>query len=236
MKKDLALCIVFALLIFVLSAAADSVWMPMDDFFAGTWDPESDAYCGHESNPLYIAAGPEGYVRAVYTPVDQQIVGTYPNGTEFQINFICGVGDDRWGTVYAVRLPGETVFTPDWIGKSGYISLKDLVPACDTDVFTELNSNSIFGYTEEFDPCEPYFPFVIWSYPNSNVQLDIVNEQTLEWFCPMRESGYFPIRVSTVYKDPDGDRWLSVHLLKPETRGWLNLDHPMEGAVIQNFE
>ena len=115
MKKNLAFCIVFALLISVLSAAADSVWMPMDDFFAGTWDPESDAYCGHESSPLYIAAGPEGYVRAVYTPVDQQIVGTYPNGTEFQINFICGVGGDRWGTVYAVRLPGETVFTLDWI-------------------------------------------------------------------------------------------------------------------------
>ena len=175
---------------------------------------------------------------AVRTPLDHSELKSYPNGTEFLVNFMCGVGNDQWGTIRSVRLPGETVFKEDYSGTSGYIAKSELVPAFDTDAFVDLNFNSIFGFADDFDPCNPRQPFVIWSYPNSGVQLDVVTEGTLDWFCHEFEpdSQYFPILIDRVYYEPNGARWLSVTLQKPYTVGWINEAHPMDGAVIQSFE
>ncbi len=236
MRKYGIFCLIILILAVVLPAMADSVWMPMDDYFMDTWNPESDSKCEYQERPVYMAAGADGYVVSVRTPLDPTPVATYPNGTEFRMTFMCGIGDDRWGTIYAVRLPGEKTFNVDYSGSSGYISEKDLVRAYDTDVFSELNSNSIYGFAEKFDPCDPLTPFAIWSYPNSGIQMDVVTETMLEWLCSAGyDSEYFPIEVDRIYTDKNSVRWLSVHLMKPETFGWLNLDHPMDGAVIQNF-
>ena len=239
MKKYMILSLFFILLAAAVSVSADSVWMPVDDFFYETWQPESEATCEYQKRQIFMAAGQDGYVTAVRTPLDQVPLANYPNGTEFMMNFICGIGDNKWGTIRSYRLPGEKVFTEDYTGQSGYITAKDLVYAYDTYAFTGTNFNSIFGYTEPyFDPCRPMFPFVIWSYPNSGVQLDVVTEGTLDWFCHEYEPGsqYFPIKADRVYREADGTEWLSVILEKPYTYGWINMAHPMEGAVIQNFE
>ena len=196
MKKYMILSLVFVLLAAVISASADSVWSPIDDYFFETWKPESENTCEFQERQTFMAAGEDGYVTAVRTPLDHTELKQYPNGTEFLMNFVCGVGDDRWGTIRAVRLPGESVFTEDYTGQSGYIARKDLVRAYDTYAFTEMNCNSIFGYTEPyFDPCDPPYPFVIWSYPNSGVQLGVVTESSLDWFCHEFEPGgqYFPV-------------------------------------------
>ena len=165
-------------------------------------------------------------------------VAYYPNGTEFIIDYFCGIGADRWGTIRAVRLPGETVFREDNTGTSGYIAQNDLVYAFDSDAFVDLNFNSIYGFVDDLNVCEPRFPFVIWTYPNSGVQLEVVTEETLDWFCNQYDpdSQYFPIRMDRIYHAPDGSRWISVLLTRPYTYGWLDPDHPMEGAVIQSFE
>ena len=48
MKKLIILAVVFILITAFLPASADSVWMPMDDYFMDTWDPESDNTCGYQ--------------------------------------------------------------------------------------------------------------------------------------------------------------------------------------------
>ena len=233
MKHFTILYLIFLLLAAVFPAAADSVWTPVDDYFFETWQPESDAACESQKRPAFIAAGEEGFVVAVKTPLDQTPVATYPNGTEFLINFFCGIGEDQWGTVRAVRYPGQTTYREDWTGTSGYIAKKDLARAYDSESFSLLNAGSIKPYTEVFDPCEPRFTFVIWSYPDSGIQLSLVNDMVLDWFCHDREyyPEYQPYQVDRIYTAADGTRWLSVHQDKPDTWGWLNLDHPMDGAI-----
>ena len=233
MKKNGILCLLFVLSVTVLSAAADSVWTPMDDYFMETWNPENESTCEYQDRQTYMAAGEDGYVTAVKTPLDHWIVNTYPNGTEFMISFMCGIGNDQWGTIRAVRLPGEKVFTEDYTGTSGYIHISELVRAFDTDSFVDLNFNSIYGYADDFDPCDPKTPFVIWSYPNSGVQLSIISEDTLDWFCHEFTVGseYFPIIVDRYYVEPNGSRWLSVQVTKPNTYGWINAAYPMAGAI-----
>ena len=169
MKKYIIVIMVFALFFTALSAAADSVWMPMDDYFMDAWKPESDNSCEHQERVLYLAAGEKGYVTAVKTPLDQTPVKTYPNGTEFKITFICGKGSNLWGAVEAVRLSHETTFTEDWQGKSGYIALRDLVRSYDSEAFKEDHMKELVSVGEDdFDFCSGK-EFVLWSAPNSGV-------------------------------------------------------------------
>ena len=237
MKQFGIFCLIFVVLAVVLPVMADSVWLPVDDYFMSTWDPASDNTCEHVSRRTFMAAGKDGFVVAMKTPLDQTPIATYPNGTEFIVDFFCGIGEDKWGTVRSVRYPGENTFTEDYTGQSGYIAKRDLIQAYDTDSFSLLNSNSISEYTEEFDPCEPRMPFVIWSYPYSGVQLYVVTESTLDWFCHDHEMypDYHPYAADRIYYSPSGTRWLSVHQDKPYLDGWMDLDHPMEGAVIPQY-
>ena len=238
MKKIALFCVFFALCAAVMSAAADSVWMPVDDYFFETWQPESENTCTNVERKIYLAAGENGTVTAVRTPLDQTPLMTYPNGTEFIMDFFCGIGDDQWGTVRSVRMAGEKTFTEDYSGKSGYISQKDLVHAYDTVAFAELHSDSVYDFTEEFNVCEPHFPFVIWSYPGSGVQLTVVNDSMLDWFCHDYDVNveYFPIHMDRVFYAEDGSHWISVKLNKPYNYGWLHYEHPMDGAIIQNIQ
>lgn len=237
MKKFGMFCLIFVLLAVVLPVMADSVWTPMDDYFMNTWDPANDSTCENVSRRTFMAAGENGFVVAVKTPLDQTPIATYPNGTEFIVDFFCGIGDDQWGTIRSIRYPGQNIFSEDYSGQSGYITKKDLIRAYDTDAFSALNAGSISVYPETFNPCEQRFPFVIWSYPNSGVQLSLVSDSVLDWFCYDYESypDYHPFQVDRIYTDPNGTRWLSIHQDKPNTYGWLNLDHPMDGAVIPQY-
>ena len=237
MKKLGVFCLIFVVLAVVLPVMADSVWMPLDDYFMNTWDPASDQTCENVSRRTFMAAGANGYAVAVKTPLDQTPIATYPNGTEFIMDFMCGIGDEKWGTVRSVRYPGQNIFTEDYSGQSGYISQKDLVRAYDTDAFAALNFNSITAYTETFQPCREKAPFVIWSYPYSGVQLSLVSDSVLDWFCYDYESypDYHPFQADRIYTAPDGTRWLAVHQDKPNTYGWMNMDDPMGGAVIPQY-
>ena len=236
MKKLLLFCLLLFVFAAVIPAAADSVWMPSDEYFYGTWDPASDTTCTNVDRRIFMAAGENGFVTAVRTPLDRTPINSYPNGTEFIADFICGIGDDQWGTIRSVRKPGEQTFTEDYTGKSGYISMNELVYAYDTYAFSELHSGSIYSFSETFNICEPYYPFAIWTYPDSGVQLNVVTDDTLNWFCHEYQPEYFPIKFDRVYYAEDGSHWLSVKMTKPYAYGWLHYENPMDGAIIQSFQ
>ena len=236
MKRTMVFCLLFVLLLSAAAASADSVWTPIDDYFFETWQEKNGSSCQSVERQTFMAAGEDGFVVAMRTPVDQTPIATYPNGTEFEVSFFCGIGDNQWGTIRSVRFPGQRTFTQDWSGTSGYIAKKDLVQAYDSEAFSLLSSASITDFDASgFDACNT--PFVIWSYPNSGVQLDVVGETMLKYFCYDYGAGsqYFPVKLGRLYTDPAGVRWVSVHLTKPVTDGWINLDHPMEGAIEQKY-
>ena len=231
------LIIAFLLFAVVFPAAADSVWTPMDDYFMETWDPSSDNTCGAESRPFYMAAGERGYVTAVQTPLNQMELKNYPNGTEFKIAFICGRGDDLWGAVQAVRLNGETTFTEDWNGQSGYIAMSDLIRSYDSQAFQELNCNSIFGaYDELFDFCSAE-EIVLWSYPNSGVQLEYLDKEYMEYLCMDfgPDSDYRMYHYGPYYVEPDGNIWIEVTLRQVTEGGWFSPNRLTEGGIKPEY-
>ena len=91
MKKHIFLITVFILLSAVLSAMADSVWMPMDNYFMDTWKPESDNTCEHQQRPLYMAAGEKGYVTLTPTEPNSKSPLSAEKGTAFTERLkLCG--------------------------------------------------------------------------------------------------------------------------------------------------
>ena len=231
MRKYGIFCLIILILAVVLPAMADSVWMPMDDYFMDPWKPDSDNTCDFQERPYYLAAGEKGYVTAVKTPLDQTHINSYPNGTEFKIAFVCGSGNNLWGAVEAVRTNGETVFKEDWQGTSGYISMSDLVRAYDSDAFVEDHRESVYAFDESaYDLCSSG-EFVVWETPNSGVQMEYISQDYLSYLCMEFNEEYKPFHFGGFYYDLDGNRWVEVTLRRPSERGWINLDSPTSGGV-----
>ena len=206
------------LLMSVLSAAADMVWAPMDDYFGS-------AGCDYIERNVFMAAGEDGYAVTVRSPIDRTPVMIYPNGTELIIDYMCGTGDDLWGVIHKFRLPGEDRFTEVRSSDASYISSKDLIRSFDTDAFSELNSDRIEPFDpENFNPCAPH-SFVIWSYPGSGVQMFEVTEGALsEYYCQYFSEDHYLMTTDRIYSDENGVRWVEIELLKPFVRGWVNYD------------
>jgi hypothetical protein len=235
MKKHTIIITIFVLLAAVMQAAADSVWMPMDDYFMDAWKPESDNTCDHLERPFYLAAGEKGYVTAVKTPLDLTPLKTYPNGTEFKITFVCGKGDSLWGAVEAVRMNGETTFREDWKGESGYIFFSDLVRSYDSEAFKEDHMKELVSSGgDDFDICAGN-EFVLWQAPNSGVQLEYVYEGYLTYICMDYDESIPPehrmFHFGAFYRDPDGKRWAELSLRRDWETGWVCLDDLTGGGV-----
>ena len=233
MKKFFMLSVVLIFLTAVLSAAADSVWMPMDDYFMNTWEPGSDSTCESQVRPYYLAAGERGYVSSIKTPLDRTLLTTYPNGTEFKISFICGKGNDLWGAVEAIRKNGEIAFTEDWKGESGYIAMKDLVRSYDSQAFMEDHQSEIHAFAEDgYDFCSGN-ELVLWSAPNSGVQLEYVNSDYISYLCMDSdpEANFKLYHFGAFYIDPEGKRWVEITLRRETENGWFCLDDLTGGGI-----
>ena len=236
MKKYLVF-LLFILMAAALPVTADSVWMPMDDYFMDTWNPDSDNTCEFQDRPFYLAAGEKGYVTSVKTPLDHTEVKTYPNGTEFKIAFVCGSGRNLWGAIEAVRMNGETVFTEDWAGTSGYIAFNDLTRSYDSAAFTEVHAAEIYPFDEDdFDFCAGN-EFVLWTAPNTGVQMEYVSSDYIGYLCMDRdpEADYKLFTYGGTYQDPNGDNWVEVTLRRESEHGWFNLDHLTEGGIKPEY-
>ena len=233
MKKTVVFFLMFALLAAVLPAAADSVWMPMDDYFMTTWDPSSDNTCEYLERPFYMAAGKDGYVTAVRTPLDRTPLKTYPNGTEFQITFVCGTDNDLWGAVESVRPYGEVAFHEDYKGESGYIAFGDLVRAYDAEAFINDHASEIHAFAENgYDMCSGG-DFVLWSAPNSGVQIEYVKKDYISYLCMdyAPDAEYKMFNYGGYYIDEYGNRWVEATLRRTWEHGWFCLDRMTDGGI-----
>lgn len=232
MRKTVFLLVLSVLLLCTVSVMADSVWSPTDDWFFSTWSAEGDPACKSIERNLYTVAGKLGFAKAMETPVSNSIVEVYPNGTDLQIAFICGVGNEKWGTVRAVRNADEQTYTEDWEGKSGYIRMEDLEQTYDSISFIDDFSDELLPYKEEdFDPRNSE-GFVIWVYPGSYARLFEGNQEFIDYMNFVYDGDYSPYDMEWVYTDLDGGKWVSMYLHKPYTVGWVYVDDPLRTDPI----
>ena len=85
----LALILCFAL---AMSALADVIWEPEDDFYQKHKDE-----CYYEDR-VYIASGEAGYASVYKDPKAKKAKEELPNGTEFWVSYVWeGDGNGAWG-------------------------------------------------------------------------------------------------------------------------------------------
>lgn len=225
MKKTFFLIFAFIIAVSALPAAADLLWTPSDDYFKRAEGWFSLDSCEVQDRQFYLAAGESGYVTAYKTPKDKTPIAAYPNGTEFRIPFICGRGNNLWGTIEAVRFAGQIAFTMDWSGTSGYIPLSDLVLSYDTEAFAANHKDEITPFDEEsFDFCS-VDEFVLWKTPDTRVEVEYVDHRYLSVICDRLQ------KIGGYYVDPEGNRWIEITVRKQTEHGWFSPDVLTENDI-----
>ena len=228
MKKIEILMLFFCLLGVALSAEADGIWAPFDEYIIA-----NDNSCEIQQRPYFLASGKNGSVTAMKTPLDRTPIKTYPNGTEFKISYVCGKGNNRWAAIQAVRMSGKVVFTEVPNGINGYIPYGDLVRSYDSEEFTKDHKKQIQKFDEKkYNFCSSG-PFVLWSAPNSGVQIQYITSDMISMLCEfMRTSGgqYKRYEFGGTYKDEKGNRWVEF-TYNYQDHGWFCLDQMTKGGV-----
>jgi hypothetical protein len=228
MNKIEILVLAFCLLAMVLPAAADGIWAPIDEYIIA-----NDQSCNEQERPYFFAAGKQGSVTAMKTPLDRRPVNTWPNDTEFRISYVCGKGKDLWAVVQSVRSQGQTDFTEAKDGIGGYIPLSDLKPSYDTVDFTKEHAKEIKPFDEKkYNFCKAG-EFALWMTPNSGAQIKYVTADEVAMLCRMmEESGgvYKRYKFGGTYTDKQGKRWVEFTYNYRE-HGWFCLDQMTKGGV-----
>lgn len=219
MRKSII--VLFVLLCCVSNVFADSIWMPADEYFRESFSPESDKTCESVTRDIFTVNAADGKADAFLTPLSNEIVGSYPNGTEIRVSWVCGVGDNRWGSVRAVRYPDEEEFTEDWEGKSGYLRMRDLEQAYDAQAFLEDHADEAqdIPETQQFDLSDG---FILWRYPGSELIVYTCEKEYLEYL-----QGWAPFELKKLWTDEEGTLWGYMEMTRPIVTGWIDLDAPM---------
>ncbi len=144
------LLFLFAFMQMFVSAKADLVVLPDDDFFLS-----HEAEC--ESNPhYYLTDGPEGEVVLYKNPESDKEIDSFENGTKLFIRYT--YKDSRgimWGFVDADR-------------NSGWLPMEYMNQIYDSAQFKKDNMDKIKFKEGEFDISEIEGDIYIWDYPGSS--------------------------------------------------------------------
>lgn len=199
------------LLLSFLTVSADSIWMPIDLFF----DPETCEFTQRH----YIAASDEGEVTLVDTPITMRKIGTFANGIDFLISWVCkGPDDEPWGSFENYTEPDakEPVYVYGDV-RSGYLPMEDLKVVYDTISFTEDHPDDVKDI-ETFDLNKKSGKIILWAYPGAeriDYTLDI-KEIDSDGF--WTEDNY---QISKIYTDANGNDWVYFEIWPYKYKGWI---------------
>ena len=228
MKKYLFTILFLCFFSAILPAAGDGIWAPMDDYIMF-----EDDTCKAATRPFYMAAGKQGSVTMFRTPLDQTKIKTFPNGTEFRISYICGKGKNLWASVQGTRMAGEKMFTEGSNGLAGYIPFSDLVQSYDAEEFAKDHANQIRPFDEKNYDFYSGGDFVLWSTPNSGIQIQYIPSDTVALLCDFMEESdgqYKRYQFGGIYTDEKGNRWVEF-TYNFRDHGWFDLDRKTEGGI-----
>ncbi len=199
MKKRL-LALALALLVMAalpLSARADVIFTPDDDFYEDHYD-EMDYV-----NSGYIANGPGGALTLYESPENSMVKGTAENGEGVYVS-VRYTDDD--GVAWAQIELFERAL-------NGWVPMDYLVKVYNSDDFREEFADRVAA--EEGSLAASEQPVYFWSYPGSDVfQADL----------PL-EGDYLP-EYWEVFVDDAGRKWAHVGYYMGIRNAWVCLDAP----------
>ena len=214
MNKVLFLVFVLAWLPAVLPASANPIIVT---------PPEFDVRYHKTDEHIFIAASESGWVRTFSKVPNKPSSETFPNGTEFLIYFYACIEDECWAEVSKYCYPWQDEFRfPDSYSDQ-YISVKDLVPAYESDDFFEEHLDEIQPFDEIIDFCS-MVPFPVWKYPHSKVKLAVMDSSYSYRYekCDPNMDFKSIYHVDWVYIDENNDRWVTYGN-RSEFGGWVNI-------------
>lgn len=198
MKKFL--CTVLAVCLLAVTASADLIWTPPDDFYNTHANQ-----CEHLSRSFYTN-GVEGGV-ALYEKPGGKNITVLENGVALFVSFTY----EKDGTVWGVVEYGEN-------RETGWLDMKDMLLIYDNQSFTEEHEAEFKTYDGSFDElCKSVDQRVIfWSYPGSG--------QIVADFKYLTQS-YSALQPDSVWTDADGRVWGHIGYYMA-ARGWVCLSDP----------
>lgn len=220
----LAVSMLALMLFFVaaaLTAGADVVWSPSDNFFADHY-----ADCVHVGRS-YLANGPEGYITIYESPRSSKIVDQFENGNQFYVSFTYTRGkSDEWGVVQFRREDGKAVtsYMNDDGTKTGWIPMKDLLVCYDNYSFVEEHEDEFEEYEGGFDAHAYEDKIRFWTYPGSGVISSSVDMS--DWEGEQMSFSY-------IYTDEADRQWGYVGYFFAH-RGWVCLSDPTSESLPSN--
>lgn len=238
MKKGVLVSL-FLLLFIIGTVSADMVWTPMDEWFEDMFwnpDPNGNRACEYISRDTYIANGANGEVRAMKTPISDEVTAVYPNGTEFKIQWKCEAGGKEWGALYAVWSDAEKDFVSGENDR-GYILFEDLQKAYDNTAFLEEHQNEFQTFDQADFDLKNSDGFILWEFPGSNKSTKI-DKESIEPLIynaeNFQESNLEnpPFRQEYTWIDPNGGKWVSMTLFFDHLCGWIYTDDPHNDQSI----
>ena len=194
-------CIGFAVCLLAVTASADVIWAPNDDFYNQHY--EECEYLGRS----YYTNGQEGGV-ALYQRPGSGYVHVLENGIELYLSFIYA---DAAGTIW-----GVAEFNNE--GDTGWVDMADLLLIYDNQAFIEEHETEFLPYDGAFEElCTSEDQRVIvWTYPGSgriNCDLEHLNQS------------YSPLAPDVTWTDAEGRVWGRFGYFMA-ARGWVCLSDP----------
>lgn len=199
MKKGI--CFLGMLIVFMLctiSARADVIWEPEDDFYE-----KHSSECTYNGRQ-FIADGPDGKVILYKSPESSKEVATWENGYKVSISFTY---EDKQGIVWG--------FPAEWEDKRGWMPMEYMKVVYDAVSFEEEHSSQIEQKDGTLDESYKDDTIYFWKYPGSE-DGNSVNMQ--DW-------DNMP-SYSSVYTDEEGRSWGNVGYFYGYRDAWICLDNP----------
>lgn len=201
-----------------VSAFADVIWTPEDDFFK---DHQSE--CKVEKRNYYINSR-DGWADLQISPVNEKTVARAKNGAEVTVGFTYEKNGVKWGVVYYNVGENKKDWTK-WDKESGvgWVKMSDLLLIYDEQSFEEEHGKEFTAYDGSFDKlcASSDQRVIVWSYPGSGVIAGDL--KTLD-------QKYSALKPSAVWMDANGQVWGKIDYYKG-TRGWACLSDPANESL-----
>lgn len=198
-----------------VSAFADVIWTPEDDFYTKHADECTDL------NRSYYANSPEGHV-GIYTEPDGNWLADAQNGARLSVSFTYDAFGTTWGLVehdvgtdpknYLNYADGKTSST-------GWVDMEQLTLIYDTQSFTDEYGADFTAYDGKFDTLlsSDDQRVIVWTYPGSGE----INTD----FAALDPAYAEKMEIDEQWTDAGGRVWGSVSYYMG-ARGWVCLSDP----------